>query len=52
MVAFSINIYDIPAMQVEGGKFVQNNPHLLPQLYLIIFMIHSARLFNALINIE
>ena len=52
VVAFSIIIYETPTMQAGIGKFVQNNPRLLPQLYPIIFMVHSARLFNALTNLE
>jgi len=51
-VAFSTIIYDIPAIQAGIGKFVQNHPYLPPELYPIIFMVHSARLFNEPVNLE
>lgn len=50
--AFSIITHEIPAMQTWIRKFVWNNPHLLPQLYPVIFMVHSARLFNVPIDLQ
>lgn len=45
VVAFSITIYETPAVQAGMGRFVHTNPGLLPQLYLIIFIVHSSRFY-------